>query len=89
MLYKNYSIWIQRNTSHPSENNWEALINWNCLSFFDSWCLFISDTSPKNVYELAKIEIELYEIKLLKRKMNKSVAEILKLDGRNNRHKQI
>lgn len=97
MLYKNYLIWIQRKTTkekNSTEGDWEAFINenfyhLNCHNLFNSWGLCISDTSPKNVYELAKMEIELEEMKALKRKMDKSVAKILLLDCRNNRHKQI
>lgn len=93
MLYKNYSIWIQRNTTkekNPEEGDWEAYIDETAYygrhpHYFDSWGLCISDTSPKTVYELAKMEIELYEMRMLKWRLDKSVAEILKLDGRNNK----
>lgn len=52
-------------------------------------CMFPSGASPKEVFETAKMEIELEGMKALKRKMDKSVAEIMKLDWRNNRHNQI
>jgi len=87
MIYKNYSIWIQRNTykKDPDEGDWEGFINQNFYhlnddNLFNSWALCISDNSPNSVYELAKMEIELQEMKVLKKRMTRSVAKILKLD---------
>jgi hypothetical protein len=93
MIYKTYSIWIQRNTTkekNPTEGDWEGFI-WEEFypqqhRYWDSWALCIDESSPKEVFELAKMEIELKGCKELKRKMNKSIAEILKLDWRNNRN---
>jgi len=93
MLYKNYSIWIERNTTkekNPEEGDWEGFIYeefciLNRYNNWDSWALCIDAHTPKEVFELAKLEIELREIEYLKGRMKRSVDKILKLDKRNNK----
>lgn len=85
MLYKNYEIIIIKR-----QDCWVAYID-ECFTYFEKLrrIMIVRDISPKEVLKLAKMEIELEVIKELKRKIDKSVAEIMKLDKRNNSNKQI
>lgn len=87
MLYKNYEVII--------EKNWLKTPNYPYLWIAQIWgdgidpeCynvnIRVRGYSPKAVYELAKLEIELREIQYLKSRLDRSVHKILKLDKRNN-----
>jgi len=84
MLYKNYEVIIDRNCIRtPSfPHLWLADI-------FGSECndieIIVGGSNPKELFESAKLEIELCEIEYLKGRMKRSVDKILKLDKRNNK----
>jgi len=82
MLYKNYEVTIDK----TSNNSWIARILGDYLDL--SWYkvdIRVGGSSPKEVFELAKLEIELREIEYLKGRIKRSVDKILKLDKRNNK----
>lgn len=87
MLYKNYEINIDKNKLQTSTNpySWIASILRDYIDL--SWYrvdIRVGGSSPKEVFETAKLEIELREIHYLKSRLDRSVHKILKLDKRNN-----
>jgi hypothetical protein len=83
MLYKNYEITVQSNwlrtPSYP--HSWLAQIYGDNTD--PEWYnvnIRVGGSSPKEVFESAKLEIELREIEYLKGRMKRSVHKILKLD---------
>jgi len=82
MLYQNFEVYICK-----EQDSWFAYCD-ELFTYPEKLRRFMisSGHSPKEVFETAKMEIELEGMKELKRKMDKSVAEILKLDWRNNQN---